>query len=79
MDPALDVSRVVMGGHFCGVYPALVADNQDPDSQGRVLVRLPWSPDAGGATYEVWARLSTMMAGNDRAPGSCQSLMTRCS
>ena len=29
-------------------------------------VRLPWSPDAGGAQYEAWARLATMMAGNNR-------------
>ncbi len=66
VDLALDLARVVTAGHYYGVYPATVADNQDPDSQGRVLVRLPWSPDAGGATYEAWARLSTMMAGGNR-------------
>lgn len=48
-----------------GVYPALVVDNQDPDSQGRVKVRLPWSPD-GSQGYETWARLATTMAGADR-------------
>lgn len=54
------------GGLFYGVYPALVADVVDPDSQGRVRVRLPWSPDPAGKSYEAWARLATMMAGADR-------------
>ncbi|GAC1361308.1 MAG: phage baseplate assembly protein V [Actinomycetota bacterium] len=54
------------GSHYFGVYPATVADNQDPDSQGRVPIRLPWSPDTGSGRFEVWARLATMMAGNNR-------------
>lgn len=54
------------GGLFYGVYPALVSDVVDPNNQGRVKVRLPWSPDAGGSNYEVWARLATMMGGNNR-------------
>lgn len=54
------------GTPWYGVYPATVADNQDPDSQGRVKVRLPWSPDGGSAAYEVWARLATTMAGGKR-------------
>src|SRR5947209_765719 len=54
------------GGLFYGVYPALVSDVVDPNNQGRVKVRLPWSPDPGGSNYEVWARLATMMGGNNR-------------
>ena len=54
------------GGRFYGVYVALVTDVADPDGQGRVKVRLPWSPDSEGSAYEVWARIATMMAGNDR-------------
>jgi len=54
------------GGLFYGVYPALVTDVVDPDAQGRVKVRLPWSPDAGDSSYETWARLATMMGGNNR-------------
>lgn len=54
------------GGLFYGAYPALVTDVKDPDGQGRVKVSLPWSPDGGGAGYEAWARLATMMAGNNR-------------
>lgn len=55
-----------LGGRWYGVYPALVSDIQDPDGQGRVKVKLPWSPDPDGGVYEVWARLATFMAGNDR-------------
>lgn len=52
-------------GRWYGVYPALVSDNQDPDGQGRVRVVLPWAPD-GSERYDAWARLATMMAGDDR-------------
>jgi len=52
--------------HYYGVYPATVSDNQDPDGQGRVKVRLPWSPDPSGAMYDIWARLATTMAGGSR-------------
>jgi uncharacterized protein involved in type VI secretion and phage assembly len=54
------------GGHFYGVYTALVMDIKDPDGQGRVKIKLPWSPDTGGSAYEAWARLATMMAGKNR-------------
>jgi uncharacterized protein involved in type VI secretion and phage assembly len=49
-----------------GAYPATVTDIKDPDSQGRVKVRLPWSPDNEGGGYDVWARLATVMAGANR-------------
>ena len=55
-----------LGGRWYGVYPALVTDIKDPDNQGRVKVSLPWSPDTGSAKYEAWARLATMMGGNNR-------------
>jgi uncharacterized protein involved in type VI secretion and phage assembly len=54
------------GGRWYGVLPALVIDIKDPDNQGRVKVTLPWAIDAGGARYEAWARLATMMGGNNR-------------
>ena len=54
------------GGSFYGVYPAVVTDIVDADGQGRVKIRLPWSPDGDGNAYEAWARLATMMAGSDR-------------
>jgi uncharacterized protein involved in type VI secretion and phage assembly len=55
-----------LGGRWYGVYPALVTDIKDPDSQGRVRVSLPWSPDNGSDRYETWARMATLMAGNNR-------------
>jgi len=64
----IDLERAATGpgGHFYGVYPAQVIDNQDPDNLGRVRIRLPWSPDTDGDAYEAWARIATMMAGNNR-------------
>jgi uncharacterized protein involved in type VI secretion and phage assembly len=56
---AVDVRRF-------GVHPAVVTDVVDPDGQGRVRVRLPWSPDTAGRSYEAWARLATLMAGSGR-------------
>ena len=49
-----------------GAYPAQVIDIKDPDGQGRVKIKLPWSPDQGGGSYQVWARLAVPMAGNNR-------------
>ena len=54
------------GGRFYGVFPALVSNINDPEGQGRVKVKLPWSPDTGESEYEAWARLATFMAGNNR-------------
>lgn len=67
MDPLHDarVSRG-LGGRFYGMHVAVVTDLVDPQGQGRVRVRLPWSPDTDDGSYEPWARLATMMAGNDR-------------
>jgi uncharacterized protein involved in type VI secretion and phage assembly len=55
-----------LGGHWYGVFPALVTDIKDPDGQGRVKIKLPWSPDSGGSGYEAWARLATLLGGNNR-------------
>lgn len=55
-----------LGGRWYGVYPALVSDLNDPDQQGRVKITLPWAPDAGGGQYSAWARIATLMAGNNR-------------
>ena len=54
------------GGRWFGCYPAKVCDIVDPDSLGRIRIALPWSPDASGERYEVWARQATLFAGNDR-------------
>ncbi|MGO9428656.1 phage baseplate assembly protein V [Rhodoblastus sp.] len=49
-----------------GVYPAQVTDNKDPDRLGSVKVKLPWSPDSNGGSYQVWARVAVLMGGNNR-------------
>ncbi len=54
------------GGSFYGVYSAIVTDIVDPDGQGRIKIKLPWSPDDDGSAYETWARIATMMAGANR-------------
>jgi uncharacterized protein involved in type VI secretion and phage assembly len=54
------------GGCWYGVYPALVSDIQDPEGLGRVKILLPWAPDTGSGRYEAWARLATLMGGNNR-------------
>lgn len=55
------------GGRWYGVAPAIVTDINDPDGQGRVKLKLPWSPDGdGGQGYEAWARIATLFAGNNR-------------
>jgi uncharacterized protein involved in type VI secretion and phage assembly len=54
------------GGRFYGVCPAVVTDIKDPDGQGRVKVKLPWAKDTASDEYQAWARLATMMGGNNR-------------
>ncbi len=57
---------VGQGGRWYGVFPAVVSKINDEDGQGRVLVTLPWAPDTGNGRYEAWARLATLMGGNNR-------------
>jgi uncharacterized protein involved in type VI secretion and phage assembly len=66
--PDLDLDQITLSAprHYYGAYPATVSDNQDPDGQGRVQVRLPWTPDTQSGEYNVWARLATMNAGDNR-------------
>ena len=55
-----------LGGRWFGVFVGLVTDIKDPDGLGRVKITLPWSPDAAGSRFEVWARMATLMGGNNR-------------
>jgi phage baseplate assembly protein gpV len=45
------------------VVTGLVTDVNDPDSQGRVNVKLPW---LGGESESFWAPVATLMSGGDR-------------
>jgi len=66
LDPLTDTRLAIgLGGLFHGVYPAVVLDLADPAGQGRIRVSLPWAPD-GGQGAEIWARVTTLFAGNDR-------------
>lgn len=51
---------------FNGFFPAVVIDNVDPENSGRVKVRLPRVRARGQQGYETWARIATLMAGNNR-------------
>jgi uncharacterized protein involved in type VI secretion and phage assembly len=70
MDASLFRYKPETSGKWYGVYPALVTDIKDPDDQGRVKIVLPGlsgrsineDPKRGG----YWARLATLMAGNNR-------------
>ena len=66
LDPLLDEETARPAGRWFGVFPAQVSDIRDPDGQGRVKVRLPWAPDSAGSRYEAWARIATLMGGNNR-------------
>ncbi len=46
-----------------GVVAALVTDNKDPEERGRIKIKFPWMGDEAG---EAWARLVTLMSGNNR-------------
>ncbi len=65
--PLLDaLEAAVERRRWYGAYPAQVTDIKDPDQQGRVKIKLPWSPDPDGGGYETWARLTVLMAGASR-------------
>ena len=51
------------GRRIEGIVLGIVTNNQDPENVGRVKVKFPWLED-GDESY--WARVATLMAGNDR-------------
>jgi len=61
-----DGNAVATGARWYGAYPAIVTDIKDPDGQGRLKIALPWALDATTGRYDAWARLATLMAGNNR-------------
>lgn len=48
---------------IAGVVVGIVTDNKDPENMGRVNVSFPWR---GEEDQGYWARVATLMAGNDR-------------
>lgn len=59
----LQGSRETEANRIWGVVIGIVTNNKDADGLGRVKVKFPWR-DAADESY--WARIATMMAGNDR-------------
>jgi uncharacterized protein involved in type VI secretion and phage assembly len=49
-----------------GVFSAVVIDNMDPDNLGRVKVQLPPISESDQHGHQAWARLATLMAGQNR-------------
>jgi uncharacterized protein involved in type VI secretion and phage assembly len=49
-----------------GLHQALVTDLEDPEGQGRVRVRLSGVSEVPGQDGELWARVCTLFAGNNR-------------
>lgn len=50
---------------YFGVYPAIVTDIVDPDSLGRIEVKLPWLGEDGD-TVRAWATLLSPYAEDDQ-------------
>jgi len=50
-------------GRIHGVVIGIITDNNDPEELGRVKVSFPWRGETGQSD---WARVATLMAGNDR-------------
>ena len=50
-------------GRIHGVVVGIITDNNDPEELGRVRVSFPWR---GERDQSRWARVATLMAGNDR-------------
>ena len=51
------------GDRISGVVIGIVTNNEDEEELGRVRVRFPWMGESGES---YWARVATLMAGNDR-------------
>jgi uncharacterized protein involved in type VI secretion and phage assembly len=61
--------------HF-GLYPAIVTDVVDPDTLGRIEVKLPWL-GADGADVRAWATLLTPYADDDQGFEALPSVDTQ--
>lgn len=51
------------GKRIEGIVLGVVTNNQDPEKMGRVKIKFPWLEDSDES---YWARVTTLMAGNDR-------------
>lgn len=51
---------------YFGVHPAIVTNIVDPDSLGRIQVKLPWLGNKGDGDVRMWATLCTPYADNNQ-------------
>ena len=51
------------GDRIEGIVLGIVTNNHDPEKVGRVKIKFPWLTDSDES---YWARVATLMAGNDR-------------
>ena len=77
MEAFLGPSRPV--NQYYGVYPAIVVDNQDPESRYRVKVKFPWMLEADAKyvdtpdkeeMHSTWCRVTSFLAGSNKHGGA---------
>lgn len=56
-------SKDAIAGRIYGAVIGIVTNNEDPEGLGRVKVKFPW---LSADEESTWARLATLMAGNER-------------
>jgi uncharacterized protein involved in type VI secretion and phage assembly len=60
---SITVPSYARAGKIFGVVIGVVTNNEDPDKLGRVKMKFPWLDEDDESN---WARIATMMAGNNR-------------
>ncbi len=63
MNPFERIKSTTQNGEHKGVVSALVVDNVDPESFGRIKVQFNWLQEG---EQSFWARVATPMAGNEQ-------------
>ncbi len=63
MNPFERIKSTTQNGEHKGVVSALVVDNVDPESFGRIKVQFNWLQEG---EQSFWARVTTPMAGNEQ-------------
>ena len=61
---------------YYGIAEGIVVENEDPEGEGRVRVKLPWFSEA---EITDWCRVTQLYAGPATAACSCPRSTTRCS
>ena len=70
----LQESGAERGGKVSGVTIGIVTNNQDPDGLARVKIKLPWR---GSNDESHWARVATLMTGNQTGTDRLREFIPR--